>query len=545
MIDMLEDLPLGWTHTTINEVTAKTSQRRPEPEEEFLYIDISSIDRDTKRIEEPKLLVGENAPSRARRIVLASDVLVSMTRPNLNAVALVPQELDGQIASTGLEVLRAVLIEPRWLFYLVQTDEFVSTMASIAQGAVYPAVRSRDIQDYEIPLAPLTEQQRISDKLDELFARLDTCQARLDHVQIILDRFRQSVVAAATSGMLTEDWRAENNRENLTDLISFSFVDADCFGEYRFPSTWKTLRLGEVAEITTGITKSSKNQDPSYEEVPYLRVANVQRGYFDLEDVKSIRAPKARIEKLLLEPGDLLFNEGGDIDKLGRGWVWSGEIERCIFQNHVFRGRLSDPDFNPKFFSHYGNSRGFDYFLTYGKQTTNLASISKSVLSALPIVVPPADEQDEIVQRVEELFALADRVEVDHQTAQTHVEHLTPAILSKAFRGELVPQDPNDELASALLEKIRAERATMSDKPKKVSSRKKLKRIKMNKETVKEIIHQLPNNKFSFGELRDKLPGNYDELKEIVFALLSEPEPSITQVFDETSQAMRFIRGNK
>jgi type I restriction enzyme S subunit len=181
----------------------------------------------------------------------------------------------------------------------------------------------------------------------------------------------------------------------------------------------------------------------------------------------------------------------------------------------------------------------------YGKQTTNLASISKSVLAAPPIVVPPADEQHEIVHRVEVLFAIADRMEAHYQTAQTQVEYLTPALLSKAFRGALVPQDPNDETASILLERVRAERLAQADKSKKVSTKKQPTRTKMDEESVKEVIRQLPNDTFSFDELSNGLAGDYEKLKEIVFALLSEPEPSITQVFDQASQAMRFVRSNK
>ena len=114
----------------------------------------------------------------------------------------------------------------------------------------------------------------------------------------------------------------------------------------------------------------------------------------------------------------------------------------------------------PKFISWWGNSVGLEYFLRAGKQTTNLASINKTVLSNLPLLIPDADEQCEIVRRVESLLALADAIEAKWQSARSRVERLTPAILAKAFRGELMPQDPNDEPASALLARIRAQRAT-------------------------------------------------------------------------------------
>ena len=207
------------------------------------------------------------------------------------------------------------------------------------------------------------------------------------------------------------------------------------------------------------------------EEVPYLRVANVQRGYLDLSEIKTIRIPSDKLETLLLETGDILFNEGGDIDKLGRGWVWEGQIARCSFQNHVFRARLYDQNQQPKYISWWGNYRGLDYFLSAGKQTTNLASINKTMLSKLSISLPPYAEQHEIVRRVEALFAYADHLDARYRTARAQVVGLASAILAKAFRGELVPQDPNDEPASVLLERIRKQ---FSDVPKQVpKSRKK------------------------------------------------------------------------
>nr|WP_242023766.1 restriction endonuclease subunit S [Trichocoleus sp. FACHB-6] len=302
--------------------------------------------------------------------------------------------------------------------------------------------------------------------MNALFARVDACSVRLDRVTFLIRRFRQAILAAATSGQLTEEWRAKNRTTDSSDqtkvgLTGFDFADANCFGDYRFPASWRTARLEDIAEIVGGITKDSKKQDPADEELPYLRVANVQRGFLDLSEIKTIRVPRRRVEELLLERGDILFNEGGDIDKLGRGWVWFGEIDRCTFQNHVFRARLHKKSFEPKFFSWYGNSRGFDYFLSVGKQTTNLASINKTLLSALPIVIPPPEEQREIVRRCEVLFAYADRLEARYQAACVHVKNLTLALLAEAFRGELVSQDPNDEPAAVLLERIRAEKARM------------------------------------------------------------------------------------
>lgn len=296
-----------------------------------------------------------------------------------------------------------------------------------------------------IGIPPLQEQRRIADKLDTTLARVDALNDRLARITPLLKRFRQSVLAAATSGKLTEDWRKSNN----------------------MPFAWAEVTLGEIADVQGGVTKDSKKQSNSDEELPYLRVANVQRGYLDLEEIKRIRVPAHKIDSLLLKEGDILFNEGGDLDKLGRGWIWEGQINRCTYQNHVFRARLHDLRNQPKYVSWWGNYRGLHYFIQSGKQTTNLASINKTMLSALPISLPSQEEQTEIVRRVETLFAFADRLEARLQSAQTAAERLTPALLAKAFRGELVPQDPNDEPATELLRRLREARAAdTTSKPK-------------------------------------------------------------------------------
>lgn len=201
-----------------------------------------------------------------------------------------------------------------------------------------------------------------------------------------------------------------------------------------------------IADIVGGITKDSNKQSNADEEIPYLRVANVKRGYLDLSEVKTIRIPIKRVQALLLKEGDVLFNEGGDLDKVGRGWIWQGEIERCSFQNHIFRARLYNQTNSPKFISWWGNSRGQEYFFRGGKQTTGIASISRSMLSKLPIELPSTEEQSEIVRRVDELFAYADALEARVAEARKLADRLEPAILAKAFRGELSEQIPEEAI---------------------------------------------------------------------------------------------------
>jgi type I restriction enzyme S subunit len=355
-------------------------------------------------------------------------------------------------------------------------------------------LKFKDYSGIAIPLPPLAEQKVIAEKLDTLLAQVDTTKARLERIPDIIKRFRQSVLAAAVSGKLTEEWRMTNSCEEALSLIEETSIGNRSKKELEIinkplgneeilldiPESWAWTRLSRITEIASGVAKGGKGSGEQI-SLPYLRVANVQRGYLDLEEIKNITVSKDKAEKLYLKFGDVLFNEGGDLDKLGRGWIWEEQIENCIHQNHVFRARVCSSLFEPKFISYYGNSEGKEYFYRNGTQSVNLASINKTVLSLLPVPVPPAKEQTEIVRRVEELFAFADTIEQKAAAALERVNNLTQSILAKAFRGELTAdwRAANPELisgdnsAEALLAKIQAEREAL--KPVKKTRKKKAK----------------------------------------------------------------------
>ncbi|MFG1892175.1 hypothetical protein ACGFIR_30450 [Micromonospora sp. NPDC049051] len=147
-----------------------------------------------------------------------------------------------------------------------------------------------------------------------------------------------------------------------------------------------TVPLGSFCDISGGLTKNKKDlEQPDLVEVPYLRVANVHRHHLNLSEVATIQTTRAKAEKLRLHPGDVLMNEGGDKDKLGRGHVWEGQIPDCIHQNHVFRVRVTDQRFDPYFVSAWGNTFGREWFETFGTQTTGIASINRATLSRFPV----------------------------------------------------------------------------------------------------------------------------------------------------------------
>jgi len=488
--EKLERLPPGWVWTTIGEITwPKIEQTHPAVGTTFTYIDIGSIDNRSKMISNPKILPGENAPSRARQLVREGDVLVAMTRPGLNAVAVVPINLQGSIASTGLAVLRGIETEPGWILANVRSDNFIKVMVSQVQGALYPAVRPKSIREFRISLPPRSEQIRIVKRLEELLGRCQAIREALENIHPLLTSMKDSLFDAAFSGNLTASWRKRNartttaedlllrsdkERKRRTPKLSLPQPSSSASTKLAqqadnpeiqvksdaqaIPPNWRWTRLVRIAELRGGITKNTKRRaDIGTRDVPYLRVANVQRGFLNLSDVKYISVTEDEISQYKLFPGDVLFNEGGDRDKVGRGWVWSGELDECIHQNHIFRARLYLKEIEPKLLSWYGNSLGKTYFIENSKQTTNLASISISNLSLLPIPLPPAAEQKEMVRLIEESLTFIAKITTTCLESAQRLDRLEQRLTNMALTGRLASREAFDEDSSVLLKRIKRE----------------------------------------------------------------------------------------
>ncbi len=563
MTDAETDLPPGWTKVALGTVSGEPDQHVPAADETFSYIDIGSIDRAAKVIRAPQRMLGKDAPSRARKKVAAGDTLVSMTRPNLNAVALVPDALDAQIASTGFDVLRpAPGIDPRWLAYLVRTEEFVRAMSDVVQGALYPAVRTKDVRGFVAPLAPAPEQTRIADKLDVLLKRVDACRERLDRVPGILKRFRQSVLAAATSGELTREWREDHatlvDAHALSSELETAHAEAgghkagnaaqptedvhDLSAEM-FPFGWSLLTLRDLVRpdrpITYGILKPGPELDDG---VPYVRVADFPNDRLNLATVRRTSpAMDEEFKRSRLQSGDLLLSIRGTV---GRLVVVPPELERANITQDTARISLQ-PGLNPSFVLWTLRSELVQQRMRRAVKGVAVRGINIGDVRALQVPLPSRAEQDEIVRRVEKLLSQCEEMESQVERARKHVGRLTPIMLTKAFLGQLVPQDPTDEPASALLARLKTAQTNAAAESSRRRPKTQGKRPIMSnadKDTMKAAILKLKTDRFSFDELRAEVSGDYESLKAALFELLEESRPVVRQVFDQKAKEMKLVR---
>lgn len=409
-----DELPDGWQMTTLGEAT-KPMQKRVNPQDypDLPYIGMENVEAHTMR------LLG-TVPAKEMKSTAdtfsAGDVLYGRLRPYLNKVYL--PDFDG-LCSTEFIVFRKVPhLYSKYLQYFLNSWEFVQFSNSLNAGD-RPRVKFEQFADYSFPVPPLPEQERIVAKIEELFTQLEAGTSALERVQAGLRRYKASVLKAAVEGkLLNDEVRMQNDGE--------------------LPEGWRVVKMEEIAETIGGATKGRKLEGKATITLPYLRVANVQRGRLDLELIKKIEILKSEIEKYRLLDGDVVLTEGGDWDKLGRSAIWRDQIPNCIHQNHIFRARVKSSDALPEWLMYYTNSEpGQDYFKESSKQTTNLASINLTQLRACPIPLPPLEEQRRIVAEVERRMSVAREVESVVEKALARSARLRQAVLKSAFEGKL------------------------------------------------------------------------------------------------------------
>jgi type I restriction enzyme S subunit len=330
-------------------------------------------------------------------------------------------------------------------FFRYAINQKLDELINIAHGGVgLRHVTKGKFENTEVFIPPLTEQKRIADKLDQLLARVDACRERLDRIPVFLKRFRQAVLSAATSGQLTEDW-IELHNHAVTDWQETT-LDKVCIPGRVI--TYGVIKLG--SEISDG--------------VPCLRTSNVRWLKIEIDGVKKILPSlSAEYSRTVLQGAEVLVNVRGT---LGGVAVVTQEMAGWNVSREIAVVPVDTTKVSSQFLAYMIGSLEVQHWLSGVEKGVAYVGINIEDLRNLPIKIPSLPEQAEIIRRVEKLFAYADRLEARYRQARAEVDRLAPALLAKAFRGELVPQDPNDEPASALLERLRAERATAATQPK-------------------------------------------------------------------------------
>ncbi|RAZ83823.1 restriction endonuclease subunit S [Cereibacter johrii] len=329
-------------------------------------------------------------------------------------------------------------VNSAYLNYLVPSDDYCLYFKVYSAGVIdsrlrlYPDTFGR----LHRILPPLAEQQAIAAFLNRETAKIDALVEEQRRLIALLAEKRQAVISHAVTRGLNPDAPLKPS-------------GIDWLGD--IPDGWEVRPLKSVATVQTGIAKGKAVDPLKRLEIPYVHVANVQDGYLDLAEVATIGIEADQVDRYLLRPGDVLMNEGGDFDKLGRGAIWGGEVSPCIHQNHVFAVRPADIS-SDWLSTIIGSDYAKFYFMTRSKQSTNLASISSTNLMNLPVLIPGSDEQQGIIAFLRKEGDAFDALTATATTAIALLQERRAALISAAVTGKIDVRDLSSQTLSECLE---------------------------------------------------------------------------------------------
>ena len=398
-----------------------------------------------------------------RGLPQVGDVLFTTEAP-LGEVALAPKERFSLAQRMMILRPNRNLLESSFLLYQIKNEEFQSKLKTTGTGSTVTGVSSRNFQPLELIIAPLNEQQRIVTKIEELRERSQKAREALTAIPELCDKFRQSVLAAAFRGDLTADW-LEQNPDVEPASVLLERISNETGRGYKevegreLPETWKWASFQNVAEIRSNLL------DPAgYPDSPHIAPNHIVSGTGELLEFTTVSADKVTSPKHLFEPGQIIYSKIRPYLAKAVLIHFSGLCSAdmypitALIDSAFLHQWMICPEFTE---------------LASGQQgRTVLPKINQAALNQLPVPVPPLQEQVEIIKRIHSYLSLITRLTGRIEAETYKMNFLDRSILAKAFRGELVEQDPNDEPAAVLLERIRAEREQQAQgKPQKTGKK--------------------------------------------------------------------------
>ena len=412
---------------------------------------------------------------------------------------LVGKGIKGVLGSTLVRI-KLPKMNNHYAYYFLQSKYL--EINTRAKGSGTPHVDPDLLWNYDFPIPPINEQNRIVEKIETLFSEIDAGVESLSKAKTQLERYRQSLLKHAFEGKLTAQWRAEYESKNGKplptadelieqiqtarqahydkqikdwELAVKAWEDNGKNGKKptkptkldeirvvenlsNLPLSWKNFYLNDLSDISGGLTKNSKRHNFA-EQVAYLRVANVYANELRLDEISQIGIQETEKPRTLLKKDDLLIVEGnGSIEQIGRVAIWNDEISPCYHQNHLIKSRAYNYA-NPKFILYFLMSPlGRKRIVEVASSTAGLHTLSLSKVSNLILPLTTLEEQNQVIEILDEKLSEVEKSVSEISIQLEKAKLLKSAILHKAFQGKLVPQDPTDLPASQLLDQIKAER---------------------------------------------------------------------------------------
>lgn len=469
MEDRSNDLPKGWMRSTLGEISEVILGQSPPS---------STYNENGHGLPfyQGKLEFGYIYPSprkwcsSPKKIAEKGDVLISVRAP-VGPTNICP---DKSCIGRGLAAIRPMGgIKSLFLLYLIRA--FENNIAGRGTGTTFNAITGSQLSRFGIPLSPLPEQRRIVAKIEELFTRLDAGTEALKKIKAHLKRYRQAVLKYAFEGKLTQEWREANKGKIEPASILLERISerrkkeskgkvkelprADTSELPELPEGWEWTSVADIGEVVTGTTPSKSRTGYYGKNHPFYKPTDLNDGYYVKQSEDGLSEEGINKARLLLAKSVLVTCIGATIGK-------TGFIRRAGASNQQINAIIIEKCVHPEYIFFVCISPQFQKAILDNASATTLPILNKSRFEVLPIPIPPFQEQQKIVEEIERRLSISDNMEKVAEQSLKQSERLRQSILKRAFEGRLVPQDPTDEPAETLLEKIKDERLEQAEKEK-------------------------------------------------------------------------------
>lgn len=485
------NLPSSWEWSQLEDVGRDWGQKTPK--DDFSYIDVASVDSLRGEITQPSILSAEEAPSRARKIVSEGTLIYSTVRPYLQNIAVIESKIEPEpIASTAFAILHPLAGMPaRFFLHYLRSPAFVRYVESVQTGIAYPAINDKQFFSALVPVPPLEEQHRIVQKVDELmalcerleqqtsdqlaahetlvdtllgtltqsenateladnWARLATHFDTLFTTEQSIEKLKQTILQLAVMGRLVEQDAGDEPATKLVErvkadkalLIKNKEIKAQAKlksthqeeTSRKMPGHWVSATLDDLSHVQGGIQKQPKRR-PQEHRYPYLRVADVQRGFLmACSDLPEFELFNDELRQYRLKEGDILVVEGnGSAEEIGRCAIWDGRVPNCVYQNHLMRVRPIVTNTSDYIALYLNSPLGINEMKRLAVTSSGLYNLSVGKIRSIPVPLPPLYEQIRIVQKVDELMALCDKLKERLNQANATRSQLAESVVEGAL----------------------------------------------------------------------------------------------------------------
>ncbi|WP_260842200.1 restriction endonuclease subunit S [Klebsiella aerogenes] len=484
------ELPVGWEWIQISEIGHDWGQKTPD--EDFTYIDVGSINKEYGIIEEPSILSAKDAPSRARKIVQKGTVIYSTVRPYLLNIAIIESVFSPEpIASTAFAIIHPyTAMNANFIYYYLRSPVFINYVENCQTGVAYPAINDKQFFSGIIAVPPSSEQVRITKKIKELMSLCDQLEQHsltsLDAHQQLVETLLTTLTDSQNADELAENWaRISEHFDTLftteasIDALKQTILQLAVMGKlvpqdpndepasellkriaqekaqlvkngkikkqkplppisdeekpFELPEGWEWCRIDDLTFVSGGIQKQPKRR-PVKNHFPYLRVANVQRGNINIDELERFELEPHELAFWSLEKNDILIVEGnGSADEIGRCAIWLAPLEKCVYQNHLIRVRGIMEGYQ-EFIALYLNSpSGIKEMQRLAVTTSGLYNLSVGKIRGITIPLPPLNQQNLILSKIREYIFICDNLKISIQTTQQTQLHLADALTDAAI----------------------------------------------------------------------------------------------------------------